>query len=45
MAEYRTLADEDLPEEDEENVDDPFGRKAKEAAEAAAKKANKDSKK
>jgi hypothetical protein len=32
MAEYRTLIDEDLPEEDEENVNDPFGRKAKEAA-------------
>ncbi len=42
MEEYRTLIDEDLPEEDEEAVDDPFGRKA---ADAAAKKANKDNKK
>lgn len=39
MEEYRILADEDLQEEDEEVVDDPFGRKAKEAQEAAAKKA------
>jgi hypothetical protein len=29
MEEYRILADEDLPEEDEEVVDDPYGRKAK----------------
>lgn len=29
MEEYRILADEDLAEEDEEVVDDPYGRKAK----------------
>lgn len=39
MEEYRILADEDIVEEDEEAVEDPFGRKAKEAQAAAAKKA------
>lgn len=49
MEEYKTLVDEDLPEEDEEAVDDPFGRKAAQAAvkaaDAAAKKAESDNKK
>jgi hypothetical protein len=29
MPEYKTFMDEDLPEDDEEVVDDPYGRKAK----------------
>jgi hypothetical protein len=49
MEDYKTLVDEDLPEEDEEAVDDPFGRKAAQAAvkaaDAAAKKAENENKK
>ena len=49
MEDYKTLVDEDLPEEDEEAVVDPFGRKAADAAvkaaDVAAKKAENDNKK
>lgn len=45
MEEYKILADEDLVEEDEEAVEDPFGRKAKEAAAKEAAKNAKDAKK
>lgn len=45
MEEYKIFADEDLIEEDEEVIEDPFGRKAKQAQEAADKKAAKEAKK
>lgn len=45
MEEYKILADEDLVEEDEEAVEDPFGKKARETAAKEAAKNAKDAKK
>lgn len=45
MDEYKILADEDLVEEDEEAVEDPFGKKARETAAKEAAKNAKDAKK
>lgn len=45
MDEYKILADEDLVEEDEEAVEDPFGKKVREAAAKEAAKNAKDAKK